>query len=217
MKRNNTLLLGQDKEALEILIALHCEAETPLVLDCTANKGTMWKGCGAECELIRSDINAENNPVDIKADFCHLPFANQSLDVIVFDPPHLPTNAASANSSKMWETRYGITSDSTMREGDNVSPMFEPFLAEAKRTLVTGGIVLAKIADLVHNHRYQWQHVDFIVAAKQAGMTPCDMMIKSDPKAGNLKSSKWQNVKHLRKNCCFWIVVRNSTKCEAKK
>jgi hypothetical protein len=47
--------------------------------------------------------------------------------------------------------------------------------------------VLAKIADLVHNHRYQWQQVDFINAVREVGMTPCDMMIKCDPCAGNLE------------------------------
>ena len=83
--------------------------------------------------------------------------------------------------------------------------------------LKIGGIVLAKIADIVHNHHYQWQQVDFINAVREVGMTPCDMMIKCDPCAGSLQSSKWNNVKHLRKAHCYWIVVRNSKRCEVKK
>jgi ubiquinone/menaquinone biosynthesis C-methylase UbiE len=155
-------------------------------------------------------------PQDVRADFRAMPFRDGSFDVIVFDPPHLPTNAASENSSRIWETRYGITGSDEMREADNVSAMFAPFLVEAKRVLRPEGIVLAKIADLVHNHKYQWQQVDFVNAARAAGTTACDMMIKSDPKAGNLKSSKWKNVKHLRKNHSYWIVVRNSSRCEAR-
>jgi hypothetical protein len=151
------------------------------------------------------------------ADFTAIPFADGSYDIIVFDPPHLPTNAASENSSKIWEKSYGITSDGEGREGDNVSGMFIPFLKEAKRVLNKNGIVLAKIADIVHNHRYQWQHVDFVNATLEVGMTPCDLLIKCDPSAGNLQSSKWNNVKHLRKNHCYWIVVRNSSRCESSK
>jgi hypothetical protein len=155
--------------------------------------------------------------VDYVADFGSMPFDNASFDVLVFDPPHLPTNAASKNSSRMWEQSYGITATGEGRDGDNVSGMFPRFLKEAKRVLVKGGIVLCKIADLVHNHRYQWQHVDFINSVNACGMTPCDLVIKCDPAAGKLKSSKWVNVKHFRKAHCYWIVVRNSNKCECKK
>lgn len=89
------------------------------------------------------------------------------------------------------------------------------FFKEAKRILKENGIVLAKIADIVHNHKYQWQHVDFIIAAREIGLTPCDMIIKADPNAGNLSSSKWKNIKHVRKAHCYWIVCRSGT-CERK-
>ena len=103
------------------------------------------------------------------------------------------------------------------RDGDNVGELFEPFLKDASRVLKPGGIILAKVADLVHNHRYHFQHVMFINAVQSCGMTPCDLMIKCDPNAGNLKSSKWESVKHFRKAHCYWIVVRNSDRCEVKK
>lgn len=75
--------------------------------------------------------------------------------------------------------------------------------------------MLCKISDLVHNHRYQWQHVDLVMACRQEGMIPCDCLIKVDPCRGNLKSSKWKKVRHLRNVHCFWIVVRKSG-CERK-
>lgn len=207
-----SIVHGKDWEVLNTLIRMHSPVPNPRILDSTHNRGSMWKGC-AYYPCVRADISSEHR-VDVLADFCHMPFADGSFDCIVFDPPHLPTNAATTNSSRIWESRYGITSEDTMRAGDNVSPMFQPFLAEAKRVLVHGGIVLAKIADLTHNHRYQWQHVDFINDVRSSGMTPCDCIIKADPNAGNLKSSLWKNVKHVRKAHCYWIVVRNSSACE---
>jgi hypothetical protein len=46
-------------------------------------------------------------------------------------------------------------------------------------------------------------------------MTVCDAIIKVDPTAGNLKSSKWSQVMHFRRGHCYWLVVRPGRKCEA--
>ena len=213
-ERFRTVLNGKDVEAIDILISIHCAVHEPKILDCTYNAGKMWKG--SRYTPTRMDIDVQHT-LDVVGDCTHMPFADQTYDIIVFDPPHLPVAAASAHSSRIWERQYGITATGVGREGDNVSGMFLPFLLEAKRVLKQGGVILAKIADLVHNHRYQWQQVDFINSVRQSQMTPCDMLIKCDPSAGNLQSSKWANVKHLRKAHCYWIVVRNSAKCEVKK
>jgi hypothetical protein len=205
-----SLLLGKDYEALTILLPMHCRVSAPEILDVTYNKGTMWQG--TDYKPTRMDIDSSFE-VDIVGDFTEIPFPSACFDVLVFDPPHLPIAAATEHSSKMWEKRYGITAE--REKADHVGAYFLPFLLEAKRVLRKDGIILAKIADLTHNHRYQWQHVTFINAVQEVGMTACDMLIKGDPNAGNLKSSKWKNTYHLRKAHCYWIVVRNSEKCEA--
>lgn len=205
-----TVMNGRDFEALNLLVPMYGK-ENARILDATYNTGKMWKG--AQFKPHRMDINGDLQ-LDTVGDFTAMPFPDGSFDLIVFDPPHLPVAAASAGSSGMWKKTYGITSSGEGREGDNVSGMFIPFLTEAKRVLSDGGVILAKIADLIHNHRYQWQQVDFVNSVKTVGMTPCDMLIKCDPQAGKLMSSKWNKIHHLRKAHCYWIVVRNSTRCE---
>jgi SAM-dependent methyltransferase len=207
-----SLLQGNDTAALERLLDVH-GGLAPIILDVTHNQGTMWRGCRYQ-PAWKSDL--EGGVVDVWADFTNLPFADRSMDCIVFDPPHLPNHAATAGSSGMWRERYGIRAGEPLRDGDNVSQLFAPFLVEAHRVLRAGGIILAKIADITHNHRYQWQHVDFVCAVRELGMTPCDCLIKADPRQGNLKSSRWRNVHHLRKAHSYWIVVRNSKKCERR-
>jgi len=207
---NGIVLLGRDHAALSLLIPLHSRVENPFILDCTFNKGGMWKKCDYQPN-IRMDLRLLPK-IDTVGDFTALPFKSETFDIVVFDPPHLPNAAGSRKSSKMWWDRYGLTDMG--RDGGNVVSLFYPFFLEARRVLKPKGIVLAKIADLVHNHRYQWQQVALVLAAQEAGMTPCDMLIKADPNAGKLKSSKWQNQKHLRKSHCYWIVVRNSKYCE---
>lgn len=201
-----------DAEALERLILIH-SPQPPKILDCTYGLGKIWEECPFFPEG-RMDIRHLDG-VNTVGDFAIMDgVRDNSFNTLVFDPPHLPVHAASEHSSRIWEHRYGITGEGEGREGDNVVGLFRPFLLQAKRVLIDDGIVLAKIADIVHNHRYQWQHVSFIQKAMEIGMTPCDMIVKCDPKAGNLKSSKWKRQYHLRKAHCYWIVVRNSGRCE---
>ena len=211
--RPTSVLFGRDPEAIGRLLSIHAP-ESPLILDATANRGVMWKGC--EFHPHRTlDIDPEMAPDDV-GDFRAMPYPDASFDVVAFDPPHLPNASGSAGSSGIERMQYGLTGNHDYAEGDNVSPAFSPFLAEARRVLRDDGIVIAKIADLVHNHRYQFQHADFIAAAEATpGLTPCDLLIKADPAAANLKSSKWKKVHHLRRAHCYWIVVRKG-RCERR-
>lgn len=198
-----SVLYGKDYEALNILIPLHANPH-PHILDCTWGKGTMWRGCNYQPD-VATDIQKLPGSTG-QADFTqlHTIFAPR-FDVVVFDPPHLPSAAASQHSTCPMIDRFGLDHST---DGDNVSSFFEPALVSIKQVLVSNGIVLVKIADLVHNHVYQWQHIEVILAGRKAGLTPCDMLIKCDPAAGNLISSKWQNQHHLRKAHCYWIVFR---------
>ncbi len=207
--RSTSVLHGRDGEAIVTLLNIHCETITPRILDCTHNKGTMWSGL--QMNVVRMDISDEFE-VDVVGDFRAMPFPDRAFDVVVFDPPHLPDDAG---KTCRHHDAYNVGNTGLGMDGDCVSAIFTPFLLEAKRVLRPGGIVLAKIADLVHNHRQQWQQVDFVNAVRAAGMTPCDMLIKIDPSAGMLSDPRWKNVKHLRKAHCYWIVVRNSSRCES--
>lgn len=208
--RPESVLLGRDYEVLNLLIPFHFR-KIPRILDCTHNKGVMWKG--TRWKPVRMDIDPQYE-LDVVADFRALPFADHSFDLLVFDPPHLPHAQDSKTTDIDWVTRYGCNGHSAGRSGDNVSPLFLPFLQEAKRVLREGRLVFAKIADMVHNHRYQWQHLDFVLACREVGMTPCDVLIKRDPTSGHLKSGQWKNMHHLRRCHTYWIIVRNSGKCE---
>jgi hypothetical protein len=212
--RPSSVILGRDRDVIPVLLDVHAVA-SPRILDVTFNKGVMWKGTGLTPH--RSDVSREMSPdADTIADCRDLPFPPGSFDVIAFDPPHLPAAVASAGSSGIERAQYGLTADDDYRQGDNISPLFTDFLREAKRVLSPEGIVIAKVADLVHNHRYQWQHVALINAADALGMTVCDVIIKVDPTAGNLKSSKWERVNHFRRGHCYWMVVRPGRRCERR-
>lgn len=209
-----SVIFGEDWDVIPLLISLHSPTEIPEILDVTYNTGTMWKGIRSNYNISTLDIDPAFE-TDYVGDFRDMSFIDKKFDIVVFDPPHLPTHAASENSSKIWEYRYGITNESGVgRDGDNVSPLFTPFFSSAKKILISNGIILAKISDMVHNHKYQWQHIDLIISAQREGLTPCDMIVKKSASGGKLRSSKWENQYHTRRCHSYWIVLRNSNRCE---
>lgn len=218
--RPESVLMGRDPEALEVLLGLHAPSLEPHILDATHNAGKMWKGCAYQ-PAHTMDIDPQYG-TDTVGDFRSMPFDDESFDVVVFDPPHLPVAMASANASShpnviRYRAQYGLTADTDQdRNGDHVADQFPPFLAEAQRVLTKDGVVICKLADLVHNHRYQWQLVDYVIAVRDSGLTPCDLLIKRDPAGGNLKSSKWKNVRHLKRVHSYFIVARKG-RCEARR
>jgi hypothetical protein len=218
--RSMSVVSAQDHEILTDMIEFYSNPQA-IVLDVTANARKMWKGVKHALTEPRrvffTDVDHAMSP-DVACDFRALPFVGGMFDVVVWDPPHLPSAAASEHSGsgslgKKWIERYGL---GRSLQGDNVSGFFVPFLHEALRVLAPEGLIFAKIKDFVHNHRYQWTLVDFIQAVRSVdGLTPCDLRINRHPSAGNLKSSKWEKAHHVRNAHCWWVVVRKG-RCESK-
>lgn len=210
MNRISSVIDGRDNDVLDKLFGFYLR---PLgkVVDVTCNRRRMWKSLETH-GVIFCDIDPEVNP-DVVCDFRNTPFATGEVSVIVFDPPHLPSAAGTDTSLQHFVSNYGLAK--TVK-GDNINSIFEPFLQEASRILMDDGLIFAKLADFVHNHKYQWTLVDFVSAVKNTGtLTPTDLIIKRDPCAGNLKSGKWVRCHHARRSHCWWIVVRKG-KCEPK-
>lgn len=105
-----------------------------------------------------------------------MPFPGDSFDVVVYDPPHIPNQGR--DRSKDFNKRFGLGKRSAKEHGYTFAHTYPPFMREAYRVLRDEGILLAKIADYVHNHRYQWAHVELIKAGQDVGFTACDCIIK---------------------------------------
>jgi predicted methyltransferase len=139
-----------------------------------------------------------------------MPFDDSSFDVVVYDPPHVPNQGK--DRSKDFNTRFGLTLKSPKEEGYSFSFMYPPFVSEAYRVLRPEGILLCKVADYVHGHKYQWAHLELIAAATQVGFCPCDCIIKV--RKGPIVDPRWKNAHHARRQHCFWLIFRKSRCCE---
>lgn len=207
-ERPLSCIQGKDSESIEQLIDIHCKIPNPIIVDVCHNTGKMWNGCKYKPN-IKMDINIDFKP-DVISDFRNIPLKNNSIDIIVFDPPYLPTDGDSENASKIYKERFGITGNNFQaqdyRTKNNISDCFIPFLKEAKRILKSNGIILAKLGDIIHSSIYQWHSVDFVNACKELNLNPDDLRIMYRTHVMN--SGAWKNINHLRKNHVYWFLVK---------
>lgn len=198
---------GDDSELLENLLTFYPRTKPKDILDATVNGGRFWRG--SKRTVIGMDIDPGYRPT-IVADNTAMPLPDASFDVIVYDPPHIPNQGK--DKSKDFNTRFGLVLRSSKENHYTFTHTFPPFLKEAYRVLRDEGILLCKITDYVHHHRYQWAHIELINAAQQLGFVACDCIIKV--REAPIKDPKWKNAHHSRRQHCYWLVFRKSNKCE---
>lgn len=198
---------GTDAELLEKMLDFYPKDRPRLVLDATVNAGRFWET--SQRSVIGLDIEFKYQP-DVVGDNLCMPFRDNSFDVIVFDPPHIPNQGK--DHSKDFNTRFGLVLKSSSENGYNFSYLYPPFVREAHRVLKPEGILFCKITDYVHGHRFQWAHVEFIQAAQAAGFCPCDCIVKV--RKGPIIDPRWKTAHHARRHHCYWLVFRKSSKCE---
>ncbi|MGA8141401.1 MAG: hypothetical protein WB948_12025, partial [Desulfobaccales bacterium] len=76
-----------DSELLELMLTFYPRTEPKLILDATINRGRFW--IGSKRSVIGLDIDSRYRP-DIIGNNMQMPFKSDSLDVVVYDPPHIP-------------------------------------------------------------------------------------------------------------------------------
>jgi len=170
------------------------------------NKGRFWRG--STRPVVGMDIDPSHRP-DVVGDNRDMPFEDGVFDVVVYDPPHLPNGG---KGTKDFAARFGVGVKSGPESGYSLDHLYPPFAREAYRVLVDGGLLFCKIADYVHNHRYQWAHARMLEAATEAGFTACDCIIKV--RKGPITSPRWRVAHHSRRRHCYWMVFRKSSSCE---
>lgn len=197
----------EDAELLEQLLCFYPRSEPHLILDATVNGARFWRG--SKRPVVGLDIDPRHKPT-LCGDNMAMPFRDCVFDVVVYDPPHIPNQGR--DRQKDFNTRFGLGARSAKEHGYTFAHTYPAFIAEARRVLINEGVLLCKITDYVHNHRYQWAHVDLIRAGQDAGLTACDCIIKV--RKGPIIDPKWKTAHHSRRQHSYWIIFRKSSRCE---
>ena len=198
---------GEDAELLEEILSRYPRKRPKRILDATVNDGRFWRG--SKRPVTGLDIEIQHKP-NVVADNTQMPFRSEVFDVIVYDPPHIPNQGK--DNKKDFNARFGLVLRSSKENSYTFTHTYPPFAKEAHRVLIPEGILLCKITDYVHHHRYNWAHLEFIHAANDVGFRACDCIIKI--RKGPIIDPKWKTAHHTRRQHCYWLVFRKSQKCE---
>jgi SAM-dependent methyltransferase len=198
---------GEDAELLEELLRFYPRQTPKIILDATVNGGRFWRGSNRL--VVGLDIEPRYRP-HVVGNNSSMPFRTSTFDVVVYDPPHIPNQGL--DRSKDFNSRFGLGQRVPKELKYSFEHTYPPFLKEAWRVLLPEGILLCKIADYVHHHRYHWAHVELLEAASATGFRPCDCIVKI--RKGPIVDPKWKVAHHTRRQHCYWLVFRKSDKCE---
>jgi hypothetical protein len=200
---------SSDASILDQLIGLHF-ATAPIALDATWGRGVIWRGCAYQ-PTTRFDRRPLTG-VDVVGEWRDLPrlFSPGAFQLVVWDPPHQTDGGQRAYGKGLWSETYG-TAAADLRGRRNISHLYAGFLEAAHAVLTVEGMLLAKIADQVHNSMQQLQAVDLVVSARQAGWTVCEMVPKM--RQPTPADPRWRRQYHVRKAWSYWICAHPGPRC----
>jgi len=186
-----------DTESIDSILKLHCEGA--LVFDCDPcySKGMFWKDWDQE-PFFKFDLNPVLQKVK-QADCTKLPFANNELKSIVFDPPFMfGTHGQTKNN--IMNKRF------TMFDSfEELETMYKNSLKEFYRILIKGGILAFKCQDYTDS-KSCFTHVLVYNWAIQTGFYAKDLFISVTERGRIYNPNLIQ--RHARKYHSYWWVFQ---------
>jgi hypothetical protein len=193
------------------ILDLHCKPGARIA-DVTYGKGVFWRKIpSGKYETHFSDLKTGT-------DCRRLPYSDQSLEAVVFDPPYIEgfyrnkaDALAGAGSHGAFRDYY---SDGTARDGvdgfkyhDAVLAMYAQAAVEAKRVLRPDGHYIVKCQDEVSANRQKSTHVELIYLYELLGFYCKDIIVVVRDNRPGVSRLKQQT--HARKNHSYFLVLRN--------
>lgn len=170
-----------------------------VIADVTYGKGVFWKLVdSAQFDFRPSDATTG---VDARA----LPYEDESLDMLVFDPPYRYVERRTVDShtheqyqleSLRVEERPGI---------DGVLDLYGDGITEAARVVKHGGFLVVKCQDTSGDGKQTWMHDHVMSYCEASGFTPVDLavVVTTSP-----PPTRWKIQRSLKKAHSYFIVAR---------
>ncbi len=175
-------------------------------LDCTYSKGQFWKNLPKP--IYKTDLYPHNNNV-LKADSSNLPFENQSMKSVMFDPPFTIAGSTYKNN-KMGSSIIAKRFES-YNSFDELKNHYYNSIKEIYRILQSNGILVFKCQDVVASGKNHFSHVLIMNMALKIGFYPKDLFILiAKNRINAFNGSKWKKQIHARKyHAYFWVFLKS--------
>ena len=186
-------------------------ANTDIIdLDCTYSKGAFYKSGLVKQPIFKYDLHPQSPDVN-RSDSRSLPFEDNVLNTIIFDPPFVISGKTYTKSKKNTCTiqkRYSCYFSFQELKDHHYNS-----LKEFYRILKPNGIVIFKIQNTVSSGKQHFSHFYAIKAAIELGFYPIDEFVL--PMKSKLTSfgGRWNIQRHAMKFHSF-ILIFKKTKCK---
>lgn len=171
------------------------------IADITYGKGVFWKNVDPSAyQLLATDLT---DGVDCR----QLPYEDESIDCIVFDPPYMHTPGGSAHvGHQNYEGYYrnNGASHPTKKYHEAVLDLYFQTADEAMRVLRRNGFFIVKCQDEVCANRQRLTHVEIINEYESKGFVTEDLFVvmrRNKPGVSRLITQA-----HARKNHSYFLV-----------
>jgi hypothetical protein len=175
------------------------------IADVTFGKGVFWKNVPSNSyKLLATDLQ---HGVDSRK----LPYQNEMLDCVVFDPPYMHSPGGTAHDGHQNFEQYyknNGASLTTLKYHEAVLDLYFRSATEAWRVLKRGGIYIVKCQDEVCACRQRLTHVEIINRLDETFIAEDVFVLVRNGKPG---VSRIVRQRHARKNHSYFLVFRKKT------
>lgn len=172
--------------------------------DTTWGKGAFWKHVPeGYYEVLASDLNSG---VDAR----NLPYADDSLDAVVFDPPYMHSSGGTSYQSggnKAFSDHYK-NNDRPSDGHQAVLDLYFQASIEAFRVLRKTGVYIVKTQDEVCANRQRLTHVEVINYLESTGWICEDLFVLG--RENKPVTARVIKQLHARKNHSYYLVFRKA-------
>lgn len=197
------------------VLNLHVDSGATIA-DVTWGTGVFWSDIDtAEYELYASDIDPEKSPSGYAVDCRNLPYADDSLDVVVIDPPYASgffrddkEKLAGGGSHKQFRESYSsgeLLETRGSKYHQAVVDLYHEATEEASRVLNESGTLILKVQDEVSANTQELTHVQITNFLEETlGFYTKDLFVvvrSNTPAVSGMETQV-----HARKNHSFFMV-----------
>ena len=207
---NNLVLsshFGANADVFPQILELYV-AHNSTVADVTFGKGAFWK------KVQRPDLKVLATDLQDGTDCRDLPYADESVDAVVLDPPYMHTPGQGAHEDHQnFETYYrnnAAATSGTSKYHEAVLDLYFSAGKEAARVLRDGGVLIVKCQDEVCANRQRLTHVEIINEYEGYGFVAEDLFVVT--RASRPGVSRLLRQRHARKNHSYFVVFWKADK-----